>query len=62
MKNKLRAIANWILVLTMPIWFVFAFLYVLIHGCLFDKNENRKKINREEFKSFFIEGKDWFWQ
>jgi hypothetical protein len=62
MKNKLRAIANWIMVVTMPIWFPFTIFGMFVYDMFFEKNENVRKHNLKKFKAVFIKGEDWFWE
>jgi hypothetical protein len=62
MKNKLRAIANCILFLTIPIWIYPVLTYLLINDLFFDTNEEFKKRNRRIFTEVFIKGTDWFWE
>lgn len=62
MKNKLRAIANCLMLLTMPIWIYFGIVCILVGDLILDKNEERKKRSRGQIKEVFIDGKAWFWE
>jgi hypothetical protein len=62
MKNKLRALANCILILTSSLWFPILVIEFYVKDVLFEKNETLKKRNRKQFVDVFIKGKEWFWE